>query len=321
VGPLEKLCHTTVNLEYLSSSTAVIAALLGGSVQYICGSYGSLLAALQQGTGSNIVALTAGSQGGGSLIAANIKYKSYGIGIKSLAKYATLGPWGVPSLTGAGVPYINEALKLDGVNSGNVQKVVVGTGGLAALVSGKVNVVASAAASLEPAILDGQAFYIWYENGLQAYQLTGLLPSAGLMTLNTTIQQYKELTQQMVDVNIKNYLFLQKNTFHPQTVYNATVPAYKAVTPYGTFAAAWPFTRASGAPMTGLVTQSGMQRVANIFYNNGVITSPVKISKSQVDTSFVENAYTSMGLPAPTSQVNSKLLYIIGDKYTGLVER
>ena len=73
--------------------------------------------------------------------------------------------------------------------------------------------------------------------------------------------------------------------------------------------------------MTGLVTQSGMQRVANIFYNNGVITSPVKISKSQVDTSFVENAYTSMGLPAPTSQVNSKLLYIIGDKYTGLVER
>jgi ABC-type nitrate/sulfonate/bicarbonate transport system substrate-binding protein len=320
VGPLERLCHTVVNVEYFSSGTVVFAALLGGSVQYICGSFSAQLAALQQGTASNVVSLFAVTQGGGSVIAAPIKYKSNGIGIKTLSDYANL-LWGVPSLGGAGAPYINEALKMDGVDPTTVARVAVGTGGLASIESGKVGVVASGASNLEPAILNGTAFYIWYMDGLQAYKLTGLLPGAGLMTLSSTISQYRELTQQMVDVNLKNMLFLQKNAFHPQTVYNDTVPAFKALTPYSTFASYWPLTRAQGVPMTGLLTQKGLQRVANVFYNNGVIPGPVTIPKGSVDTSFVTEAYKSMGMKAPTSQVNPAILYLLGDKYTGLQER
>jgi hypothetical protein len=57
---------------------------------------------------------------------------------------------------------------------------------------------------LEPAILDGPAFYIWHAAGLQAYRLTGLLPTAALMTLSSTMSQYRELTQQVTDVTLMN---------------------------------------------------------------------------------------------------------------------
>jgi ABC-type nitrate/sulfonate/bicarbonate transport system substrate-binding protein len=319
-GPMERLCHTVVNLEYFSNVTTVFTALLGGTVQYITGSYSSLLAALQQGTATNVVALMADTQGGGTVLAAPIKDKANGIGIKTLSDYANV-TWGIPSQGGAGVPYINEALKKDGVNPANVATVAVGSGGLAALESGRVGIDASSAITLEPGVLNGSLFFISTSYGLQAYQLLGLMPAAGLMTLNTTISQYRELTQQLTDVALKSLLFIDKNVFHPQTVYNATTPAYQAVTPYSTFAQAWPLTRASGIPLTGLITQKGLQRVANNFYNNGVIVGPVKVPKSSVNSSFLDEAYKSLGMPAPTSQVNSKILYLMGDKYTGLEER
>jgi hypothetical protein len=43
--------------------------------------------------------------------------------------------------------------------------------------------------------------------------------------------------------------------------------------------------------------------VANIDYNNQVITGPVTVPKSAVNSSFLDEAYKLMGLKASTSQV------------------
>jgi ABC-type nitrate/sulfonate/bicarbonate transport system substrate-binding protein len=318
IGTLEQKCHVTVNIEYFSSSAITYAALLGGSVQYAVTGTSYYLSSLVQGVGQNVVNLDIMTQGGGSLAVAPTASRSKGVGLKALGKFVGL-PWGIAAAgPGLQTVYDNEMAKADHFNVSSLDLIPVGQNTAPALANGKVALGFGVAGNYQTLVDQGQAYYVWFESGEQAYHLTGLYDSSNFMTLKTTAQQYPELTILATAVQVQAQLFLQKNAFHPQKVYNGLQAADQQVLTEANFAKGWSFSRAQGCPMTGLITIGLLQRTANLLTNAGALPGHVTVPAGAIDSKFIAGAYKSLGLKPPTSSINPKLLYLLTDKETGL---
>jgi ABC-type nitrate/sulfonate/bicarbonate transport system substrate-binding protein len=317
IGYIERVCHTTLNLEYFGSGTAAQAALVGGSVQFLYGGGASQIAGIIQGAASNVVALSASSQGGSSLYVASTKYKGNGVGINALAKFASVS-WGVPSTNGTGAIYNAAIFRAAKITPSSVNLVVVGNNAAPALAGGQVQLAVSAPSALEPLLLTGQYYTVWFSSGLQAYRLEGLISGSQLLTTSQEIAQDPSLVQAFEIGTVKAITLLRKDAKNPAAIYDTYPAAAQAAIPYAVFLAGWAPSRAQLIPLTGLWRVKDIQRLANIDANYGIITQQVTIPKYAADDTFLLKAYKILGLPEPTSPVDSSELYWLNEKNTGI---
>jgi ABC-type nitrate/sulfonate/bicarbonate transport system substrate-binding protein len=308
---LEKVCHTRLNVEYLNVSST--AAVIAGSVMFAAGTTYDQISAYSQGEQTQEVQLAQQVQGGSTVYVAPSQYKSYGVGIKAVPKFAKL-TWGVPFLNGATAIYYDMILKKDGISPSSVNLVVAGGNGAGALSSGKIQLLQQLDTfALVPLLASGDYYEVWNSSGLQAYQLAGFIPSGSLVTMRSTINKYPSLVQEMVDINVEAGQFMRKNLNDPKAIYDTYPAAAKALVPYSQFLGTWPQWRAAYAPLTGLLTLKQMQRAANLGYDYGFVPAQVKLPANQLDNTFLDNAYKSLGLPVPTTSLYPKLEYLMSN--------
>jgi hypothetical protein len=300
IGWFERECHTTVNYVYLAAGAAQQAALDSGAVQYLTGSndIGTELSDIEAGE-DNDIALNNNALGSQEVFFAPIKYKSFGVGINALGKFANL-TWGVPSTSGSGNIYDNAILKHDGVNPSSVRFLIIGPNGAAAALAGECQLCASAATVALPLIQTGQFYAVWYSSGLQAYNLVHLVGNAGLVGLRSYVETHKSMTQYLVAAEIRGTEMARADYNKPATVYATYPPAAQAAVPYSAFLEAWPFNLGDLA-VSGLLTHSMLQYLANEDYNYRVLSTPLKVPTDALTTSFYDNAFKLLGQTAPTT--------------------
>ncbi len=293
---LEKVCHTTLDIEYIALSAT--AALLGGSIMYASGSTYNQIKAYGQGTQTQEVQLWQQVQGGSTVYVASTKYKGLGVGINAIPKFANV-TWGVPFLTGANAIYYDLILKKAGLNPASVNFNIVGGDGSVALANNQVQLL--------------QYYEVWNSSGLQAYRLAGFIPSGALDTMRSTINEYPSLTQEMVNVQVETMKLMRKDINNPAAIYALFPAAAQVLIPYSQFLGTWSTWRADYVPLTGLLTQKDMQRAANLGYDYAFVPTPVTMPKDQIDTTFLDKAYKMYGLKPPTTEIDPAYEYLMSN--------
>jgi ABC-type nitrate/sulfonate/bicarbonate transport system substrate-binding protein len=309
---LEAVCHTTLNVQYLTLSAT--AALLGGSVMYASGSTYNQIKAYDQGVTTQEVQLFQQVQGGSTIYVAPAKYKSFGTGINAIKKFASL-TWGVPFLVGANAIYYDKELKAAGINPASVNYDIVGQDGSQALANGQIQLLQQLNTfALVPLLQSHQYYEVWNSSGLQALNEVGFIPSGALDAMQSTITQYPSLTQEMVNIQIEALRLMRKDINNPAAIYATYPDNAKALIPYATFLATWPTWRAAFVPLTGLLTQSELHRATNLGYDYGFTPTDTQLPKSAINTKFLDAAYRQYGMTPPTTSIDPKYEYLMSTK-------
>jgi hypothetical protein len=316
-GWLERECHTTLNFEYLGVGAAQQAALDSGAVQYIglANDIGYELQEIEAGD-DNDVALTNVAMGAGTVDIAPVRYKSFGVGIKALAKFASL-TWGTPSTSGSAIIYNNAVLRHDGIDPSTVKFLVVGSNATAAALSGQCQLCETAPAAALPLVASGQFYVVWYASSLQAYNLVHLVGGSGLVSTRSFIATHKSLTQYMVDAELRGDALLRADFNKPATVYSYFPAVAQAALPYASFLQAWDLNR-SIADLSGLVTRKMLQYVANEDSNYTILSRPLTVPADAVDDSFFNTYYKQLGQTPPTTALIPSDEYMLSDKDLGI---
>ncbi len=314
---LEKECHTTINWVYLSPGAAQQAALDSGAIQYIEGGndVGYQLQEIENGD-DNDVALTDNTIGASTLFFAPIKYKSYGVGINALAKFANV-TWGTPSTSGSAIIYNNAVLRHDGINPSSVNFLVVGSNATPAALAGQCQLCETGATQALPLIATGQFYAVWYSSGLQAYNLVHLVGGTGLVSSRSFIATHKSLTQYMVTAQMKGMQMIRTDFHQPAKIYAYYPASAQAAIPYSVFLQSWDINR-SIAAVSGLEDRQELQYLANQDSNYDILPAPLKVPANAVNTSFYFEAFKMLGQTAPTTPLINSDLYMLSDKDMGI---
>jgi ABC-type nitrate/sulfonate/bicarbonate transport system substrate-binding protein len=309
---LEAVCHTTLDVEYLTLSAT--AALLGGSIMYASGSTYNQIKAYDQGATNSEVQLFQQVQGGSTIYVAPIKYKSFGTGINAIVKFANL-TWGVPFLVGANAIYYDKELKAAGINPQSVNFDIVGQDGSQALANGQIQLLQQLNTfALVPLLASGQYYEVWNSSGLQALNEVGFIPSGALDAMQSTISEYPSLTQEMVNIQIEALQMMRKDINKPAAIYATYPAAAKALIPYSTFLATWPTWRAAFVPLTGLLTTAELHRATNLGFDYGFTPADTQLPNSAINTKFLDNAYKQYGMKPPTTSIDPAYEYLMSTK-------
>jgi ABC-type nitrate/sulfonate/bicarbonate transport system substrate-binding protein len=290
----------------------------GGSVQFAGASPTVQLLAAAKGSDKDVVSIESNAQGGGGVCFAPIKNKSRGTGLAAFKNYGIGSTWGVPSIGGIAQVYLDAALENVGVDYSKVTVLSLGSSGVeSAVEAARVDIGCSSVAQGLATVQSGKGYLVWYASGQQSYNAFGYVPESSLMTTKSYITQSPKVVQAIVTAEVKANFFLKQNVNDPAKIYTAYTATHSGET-QAAFVAGWPYLRAEIVPTTGLITDSSLVDLANFMKKYKFLSSSYQPAAGLADTSFVANAYKSLGKTAPTQPIDSSLTQYMGSKYVPL---
>lgn len=301
---VEQACHTQIKITTFSTPQAMLSGLASGDLQFaVFTASNDILAALK---GEHLEEVLNLGQGGGGVLVSSPSNKSKGTGLAALKNYGAGSTWAITSLNSTANAYCNAMLSAVGVDYNKVNYQAVGIAGAgSAVTSGKAQVGYANAVQAGQLVSSGQAYVIANTGGSEAYSVTGLQPALGLQALPSTVSKYPELTQQIVQAELKGLFFIQENYKNPSAVYDLEPSSYKATTSEAAFAAGWAWDAGFFAPVTGLLTEADIQNAGTLMKKYGLISS---IPTVKVDPGIVQAAYKALGKAVPTTTTIKKYL-------------
>jgi len=304
---VEQACHTSIKITTYSTPTAMLSGLAGGDLQYaVFTASNDILSALR---GEHLEEVLNLGQGGGGVLVSAPSNKSKGTGLAALKNYGAGSTWAITSLNSTANAYCNAMLSAAGVDYTKVNYQAVGIAGAgSAVTSGKAQVGYANAVQAGQLVHSGQAYVIANTGGSEAYAVTGLQPALGLQALPSTVSKYPELTQQIVQAELKGLFFIQDNYANPSAVYNLEPSSYRATTPEASFAAGWAWDAGFFTPVTGLITEQDIRNAGQLMQKYGLIPADSAIPTVKVDPGIVQAAYKALGKAVPTTTTIKKYL-------------
>lgn len=300
---VDRQFNTTVQFQTYNSPTPVIAGLASGQIQFAVFTLSNgILSAVQGKPLTDVVNLGQGFNG--EVVGKASESRSKGTGLNALKKSggATIA---ITSLGGVSQVACDVLLKAAGVDISSIKYVAVGsTGVIPAVGSGRA---ALGFAGLGPALAGeaaGQTYNVLFSSGKSAFGATGFQPAFGLQALPTFVQQYPELTQALVDAEMKGLEFLKKNAGNPSAIYPLMDQSYRATTTLQSFTNQFPLSAAISVPVTGVINLSGVKDQTKLLQDYKLVPSSFAPPASMIDTGFVEQYYKSAGQPVPTSGID-----------------
>jgi ABC-type nitrate/sulfonate/bicarbonate transport system substrate-binding protein len=298
---LDKEFNTNIQQSYYNGSASALSAVESGAAQFTMISANSQLNADVQGTGQNLVSLMALGQGGGANLYGAEKYKSFGTGVKAVAKYVAAGlPWAIPGIGGSGQFSLNLALQANHISPSTVTEEAVGNGTAAAIVNGKVGAGVSTATAAQSYVDAGQIYLLFDASGEQAYNATGFMVSSTLMTTHSFTKQYPAFTEALTLAMLKAEQYFQAHPKNPDLIFNGFPSWATTGTTIQSWDSSWPFTRSNYQPITGLVNQAIMRRLAAQLIKNSILPSNFVLPNDSADPTFLDEAYKAEGKTPPT---------------------
>jgi ABC-type nitrate/sulfonate/bicarbonate transport system substrate-binding protein len=304
---VEQTCHTQINFDVIEQPTAMIPALFANQAQFIAVGTGNILDAAVQG--KKFLVLLSTGQGGGGVLVANTADKSKGTGLQALKNYGAGSTWAVGSLGGPSQLISDALLDSLGINYKKVTFVPVGTSGLvAAVASNKAAIGFASPSEAGAGEAAGQTYSVMYTASKAVYNALGYFSEGAFATTPTFAQKYPELTQLLVNAEVKGLIACRTYFNNPTGALQLMPASFQATANKTAWDNTWQETAFAAAPLTGLITQQDLANEVTMSVKYGLLPAGSQLPAGTADTSWVTKAYQQLHLPAPTGEMLSSFL-------------
>jgi ABC-type nitrate/sulfonate/bicarbonate transport system substrate-binding protein len=294
---VEREFHTKIDVNDMANGPTAMAALLGGSVDYLVASGNAFSRAVVQG--QPVVAVMLLSQGFTGTLIAPKTLEARGTDLPALKKW-NRGTWGVASVggiaeLGARRAAVDAGLKWEDQN-------VVYTGSsqasAAGVAAGRLDIGGPDDWTSAAVVASGQAFVVVNLSELEGDAIWNQQIGWVLAARKETVAKYPDLTLAMVRAELKGLLRSQALEKNAQGALALYAQGGAKLAP-AAFAVYWGLNVPSYATVTGMMTPSAIGASSEILRSLHAIKPDQRLPQDAFDNRFVVAAYKSLGLAPP----------------------
>lgn len=311
---IQRQFHTTFSFQGFTLPPPMVSGLEAGQLQFAEMTSANIMTAAAAGE-YNFVDLENFSEGSGSDIVATGSLKAAnGFGVNAIKKHYGCGTnWAIPGLGGTTQITIEALFNMLHLGVTCWNPLSVGTTGvIPAVTTGKAPIGFVAASTAAPYLASGELYNVLFTSGTALYKLMGFEPSIGLITTPAFAKKYPALTEAIVKADLQGLLWLQKHPNDASGAYKLMPAAYQATTTLSQFESIWPLFAGAYTPDTGLFTTKDASVALVDGQRYGGVSSSLKLKQipgEAANPTFLDEAYKSLGLTPPTTEILTKYLY------------
>jgi len=297
---VEKKFHTKIDVNDMANGPTAMAALLGGSVDFLVTSGNAFSRAAVQG--QPVVAVMMLSQGFTGTMIAPKKLESRGTGLAALKKWNG-GTWGVASVGGIAEFGARRAAEDAGLTWTDQNVVYTGSSqaSAAGVAAERLDIGGPDDWTSATVVANDQAFVVINLSDLKGDTDWDKMIGWVLAVRKETAEKYPDLTKAMVEAELKGLLRSQQLKHNASAALALYTNEGKNVSPKA-FAIYWALNVPSYESVTGFITPAAMQASTGILRALNAIKPDQELPPQAFDNSFVQAAYKDLNLPLPKSE-------------------
>jgi ABC-type nitrate/sulfonate/bicarbonate transport system substrate-binding protein len=294
---VEKKFNTKIDVNDMANGPTAMAALLGGSVDFLVTSGNAFSRAAVQG--QPVVAVMMLSQGFTGTMIAPKKLASRGSGLANLKKW-NAGTWGVASVGGIAEFGAKRAAEDAGLKWADQNVVYTGSSqaSAAGVAAERLDIGGPDDWTSATVVANDQAFVVINLSDLKGDVDWDKMIGWVLAARKDTVEKYPELTKAMVEAELKGLLKSKELKHNAPAALKLYTDEGKDVSAKA-FAIYWALNVPSYESVTGFITPTAIQASTGILRALNAIQPDQQLPTDAFDNSFVQAAYKDMNLPLP----------------------